>query len=190
MSLQAIEESAWRFRQAIGATREPWLEVERILEHALSLIFGEEAHFEVRSMAEMGSNHALADPDTKYMLIREDVYQGVCSHKPRDRMTIIHEIAHFILHGRMRLARRMSGAPPPPYRDPEWQAKAFAGAVMVPRSMVPDPWNVDAAFLAREFGVSLPAAQIRLDQLKRLAMPKQYERPGVAAPNRSQGTTG
>lgn len=172
MSLLAIEAVAWRFREAIGATNTPWLEVERVLEHALSLVFGDNAHFEIMDIADMGNNHALADPDGKHMLIRADVYEGVCANRPRDRMTIIHEIAHFILHGRTQLARRMSAVPPEPFRDPEWQAKAFAGAVMVPRQMVPDPWGVDAEFLAVEFGVSRPAAEIRLAQLRRFARRK------------------
>ncbi len=166
LSLARIEFIAWRFREVVGATSDEWLDVERILEHGLSLMFGEEAHFEVMEKGFMGSDHARADPEAKHLMIREDVYDGLCANKPRDRMTIIHEFAHLILHGRLRLARRMSNAPPPAYCDPEWQAKAFAGAVMVPRQMVPDPWVVDASFIAQEFGVSHDAAAVRLTQLR------------------------
>lgn len=173
MSLSAIEASAWEFRmKTIGADAPPYLNVVRLLEFGLPAIYGDEAHFQVHTVAEMGSDHALAYPEEKCIYIREDVYERLHGHEPRDRMTVVHEFAHLRLHGRGRLARSMSSARPEAFRDPEWQAKAWAGAMMVPNVLVPDPWRVDERTLAREFGISLDAAVQRLRQLRRNSQPK------------------
>lgn len=77
--------------------------------------------------------HADTDICTGHVRIRESVYNGACDGNGRDRMTIAHEIAHYFMLCvcGFRLQRNFSEEKLPAYYDPEWQAKCFAGELMV-----------------------------------------------------------
>lgn len=114
----------------------------------------------------MGQNHALTHPATRTIEVRSDIYDRACEGRGRDRMTLAHEVAHLIIHDEVTLARRMDTAPVPAYRDPEWQAKAFAGELMIPievcRTLKGNPEDV-----ASIFGVSPSALSTQLAAWKR-----------------------
>jgi len=102
--------------------------------------------------------HAETDIERKVILIREDVYLGAINKIGRDRMTIIHEIAHYILlvvNG-IKLHRNFSGAKPKAFRDPEWQAKALAGELLCPYHLI---GGMSTTQIASTCGVSDDAAQ-------------------------------
>lgn len=102
--------------------------------------------------------HAETDIEHKVILIREDVYLGAVNGNGRDRMTIIHEIAHYILlvvNG-IKLYRNFSGAKPEAFRDPEWQAKALAGELLCPYHLI---GGMAASQIALACGVSDEAAE-------------------------------
>ena len=73
--------------------------------------------------------HALTDINSKTIFSREDVYEGAFNKMGRDRMTIAHELSHFIMLiiCGYSVARSFSEEEIPPYKDPEWQAKCIAG---------------------------------------------------------------
>jgi len=50
----------------------------------------DDAYFEIRDNNEMGDDHGRTYPDKGVILIREDVYDGACAGKPRDRFTLAH----------------------------------------------------------------------------------------------------
>jgi Zn-dependent peptidase ImmA (M78 family) len=78
--------------------------------------------------------HAETDVMERSIRIREDIYSKAVDGSGRDRMTIAHEIAHYLLivkYG-VKLSRTFNDDPVVAYRDPEWQAKAFAGEIMCP----------------------------------------------------------
>ncbi len=82
--------------------------------------------------------HAETDIVTGHIRIKETVYVRACNGEGRDRMTIAHEIAHFItlcVCG-FKLARCFSR--PESFEDPEWQAKCFAGELMISKYLVGD----------------------------------------------------
>lgn len=99
--------------------------------------------------------HADTDVRTGHIRIRESVYERACMGEGRDRMTIAHEIAHYITLCAcgFRLERNFSGCKQPAYRDPEWQAKCFAGELMIAahlcHKMSPDE-IVDQCGVSRE----------------------------------------
>jgi Zn-dependent peptidase ImmA (M78 family) len=101
--------------------------------------------------------HADTDVINHIIRIREDVYLRAIDGYGRDRMTIAHEAAHYLLMVvcGIKLARSFNDAPVVTYKDPEWQAKAFAGELLCPyhliEGMKPDQ-------IAAECGVSLDAA--------------------------------
>jgi Zn-dependent peptidase ImmA (M78 family) len=93
---------------------------------------------------------------------------GACLGQGRDRFTIMHELGHLLLHTSDRIWLRRGHRAPKAYRDPEWQANAFAGEFLMPAALVREcSWPAD---MAETFGVSLQAAEIQLEHLKRAGL--------------------
>ena len=76
-------------------------------------------------------------------------------------MTIAHELAHYLLHRSIRLglARRAEGESIPRYKDPEWQATAFAAEFLMPADEIRHMSIYD---IASTYGVSKQAAAFQL----------------------------
>jgi hypothetical protein len=162
ISTADIETIGIQVREILGLKTVRWLPVPHIIEHMLPTIYGEKFSFRVAELADMGSNHGYADPDNLELVLRSDVYEGMVAGLGRDRMTAIHEMSHLILHGGQRLYRRMGEEPPPPFRDPEWQAKCLAGATMMPTALMS---GLTIHQVVKEFGVSSDAASYRIRQI-------------------------
>lgn len=104
--------------------------------------------------------HATTDITNKIIKVKESVYEGAISGNGRDRMTLLHEMCHYILLvvNSMSLTRKYSKKPIPAYKDPEWQAKALAGELMMPRNLV---CKMSAEEIAVKCGVSLDSAKLQ-----------------------------
>lgn len=102
--------------------------------------------------------HADTDIRTGHIRIKASVYEGACNGEGRDRMTIAHEIAHYftLCFCGFRLECNFSGGKIPAFCDPEWQAKCFAGELMIPAHRVK---CMDAHEIAEQCGVSYPRYQ-------------------------------
>lgn len=171
LSQRAIEAVALNFRNFTGK-EDPFLDVCDLLEVVLPII--EDGFvFEIRTRDEMGDRHGFTDVLRPSLALREDVYIGLCENRPRDRFTAAHEIGHLLLHTG-RLNRRDHRQQLKTFCDPEWQANAFAGSLLMPEGMVQSMRSVSE--MQTEFGVSVPAAETRLRVL-RLQLP-QNEKGG------------
>lgn len=108
--------------------------------------------------------HADTDIRTGHIRIKESVYEGACKGEGRDRMTIAHEIGHYftLCFCGFRLERNFSGGKIPDFRDPEWQAKCFAGELMVPAHLVK---GMNEYEIADQCGVSYDAACVQYKHL-------------------------
>ncbi len=108
--------------------------------------------------------HADTDIRTGHIRIKESVYEGACNGEGRDRMTIAHEIGHYftLCFFGFKLTRNFSDAKIITFRDPEWQAKCFAGELMVPAHLVKD---MDRFEIAKRCGVSYDAACVQYKHL-------------------------
>ena len=159
-----IEAVTLRLRGLLGCNDMKYLPVAKIIEHSLPGLLGDDYAFRVVDAAEMGANHAYAEPDENELVLRDDIYYGIVQGIGRDRMTAMHEVAHILLHTNNRLFRSMQSEPPPPWRDPEWQAKCFAGMIMMPTDLIAGYQSV--GLIARDFGVSQAAATHRLSQMR------------------------
>lgn len=92
----------------------------------------------------------------------------------RARSTLAHEIGHAALHeqevrtGRHRpellALRRAPRSRLKPYEDSEWQAHAFAGALLIPRPALRKV-ELDVAALAQRFAVSEPFVRSHLRRI-------------------------
>ncbi len=95
---------------------------------------------------------------------RQSVYDGACAGNGRDRMTIIHEIAHYLLlcvNG-LKLQRNFSNNAVKAYCDPEWQAKCLTAEIMIPANIVK---NMTVDEVVQYCGVSFEAASYQLAKI-------------------------
>ncbi|MAO54953.1 MAG: hypothetical protein CMM61_04555, partial [Rhodospirillaceae bacterium] len=74
---------------------------------------------------------------------------------------VSHELGHLLLHQKDRLVLRRGTGAPKAYKDPEWQAKCFAGEFLIAHTLVNQFSSLDE--VASAFGVSVPAARVQLE---------------------------
>lgn len=159
MSRKQIRSLALKTREALGFGKVRFVPIEVLLEFVLpKAIIG--FLYDIDGKEVLGDSHGLADPDNNKLTLREDVYERACEGKGRDRATVIHELAHILLHKSDRMRHRRATGPMKAFVDPEWQAKAFAGEFLVASNLLTGFTNVRQ--VADEFGVSVEAATIQL----------------------------
>lgn len=150
-----IRHFATQVREVLGFKSIPYLDVEGVLDFVLPSVLPGFA-YEVRPRSEMGTNHGLADPENRFISLREDVFVGMCDGQGRDRLTVMHEVGHLLLHTKDRIVLRRGTGKPVSYCDPEWQASCFAGELLVAHTLISECGSpADAVDV---FGVSNDAA--------------------------------
>lgn len=131
--------------------------IVQFIEHKMPLLFPG-FHLEIMPRDYFPSNiHAETAIKEKVIRVREDVYHRAILGMGRDRMTIAHEVGHYILlvAKGLKLYRSFEGTTIEPFRDPEWQAKAFAGELLCPFHLIK---GMGAPQIASACGVSDEAA--------------------------------
>jgi len=149
---------AAQIRQAFRWTDDKFPIVEAV-ELGLPQIWSD-FEFQVAEYRDMPGEHGLTYPDEKRIVIREDVYEGALAGQGRDRFTVAHELGHLLMHSGLGLARHVRKGDVPAYRDSEWQANSFAGALLVPRAAVVP--GRSAQQVAERCGVSCDAAGVMM----------------------------
>ncbi|WP_462383336.1 ImmA/IrrE family metallo-endopeptidase [Pseudomonas sp. Marseille-QA0892] len=116
--------------------------------------------FDIWDQSRMGSNHGLTIPSENSIVLREDVYYGACEGRGRDRFTAAHELGHYLMHRNapMKFHRAETGRLPA-YKDSEWQANRFAGALLMPEAKLASCRSLRE--VVERFGVSYDAAQVQ-----------------------------
>jgi len=160
MKRAEIRAVAQDLRRKLGLEGLLWFPVLQLVEHAFPWL-DKQYHFEVAGRDELGESHGLTvrDGDNVCIKIREDIYDRACANEGRDRGTVAHEAGHYLLHARSPALARHFGGELKSYEDPEWQAKAFQGELLVPKHLV---IGMSASDVARECGVSYDAAEYQL----------------------------
>lgn len=95
--------------------------------------------YEIVEDSELPANvHGDTDVTSGHIRIKESVYNRACNGKGRDRMTIAHEICHYITLCVLgfKLQRNFGGEEISTCNDPEWQAKCMAGELMISKRLV------------------------------------------------------
>lgn len=161
-SRRRLRQLADELRKQVGWD-EPRFPVMEVIEVALEEI-APGFIFEVLEREEMGPNHGLTLVGERRLILREDVYDRACRGCGRDRMTAAHELGHALLHADVALARRIDREVRA-FEDPEWQAKAFAGELLISAGHVGLCSTVRQ--VADVFGVSDEAASQQLRSLKK-----------------------
>lgn len=166
LSRQNLRDYTKSIRKHLGLENTLMFPVLQFLEALPWLTGDDEFYYEVVEDWELPINtHAEYDLNRNCIKIKQSVYDGACAGNGRDRMTIIHEIGHMLLlrHSGIKLQRSFSGDVPS-YQDPEWQAKCFAGELMIPADLT---LGMSPERVATTCGVSLEAARYQLGTYKR-----------------------
>ena len=124
-------------------------------------------HLDVRIHAEMDGDEGRVFPGQAKIELREDVYERACGGEGRSRFTACHELGHFLMHSNLPLSRMESSRDFPVFRDAEWQADSFAGALLVSRRHIDAHEDADDA--ASNCGVSAHAARVMFSKYGRAA---------------------
>jgi Zn-dependent peptidase ImmA (M78 family) len=129
-------------------------------------------------------NAVFAESDKSGAVVRRggqiSIYLNTNDSPARKRFTIAHEIGHRVLHmeteatnefveneDNFRATDISDDMSWTPERRREWEANAFAAALLMNEQLVRREWetNKDSTYLAWKFQVSVPAMIIRLTQL-------------------------
>lgn len=108
----------------------------------------------------MGDIQGLTYPDSGIVKIREDVYEGAVRGNGRDRLTMAHELFHLLWHedSNITFARGGFDEEIRRFEDPEWQADAFGGELLVPHHLTA---GLSPEQIAEQCGVSMAAARVQ-----------------------------
>lgn len=161
MTRNELRQMAKDLRKLLCLENARYINVVHLIENVLPLLYRRyKLSVEVLPTQAMGKNHALTNPRSGQICIREDVYDGACRGLGRDRFTIIHELAHFLLHDGIAIGLARVGIDEviPAYCDPEWQANAFAGEFLMDHDIIR---NMTVEEVATQCGVSLQAARFQ-----------------------------
>ncbi len=158
-SRQNLRDYAYQIRKNLGMEDDMYFPVVEFLE-ILPRIFPYMS-YEIVLDDELDIHiHAETDIENNIIRIKQSVYDGAFSGKGRDRFTIAHEIGHFLLMCVSGVKFARSITKPRPFEDPEWQADAFAGELLVPHHKLKR--YKKPSTLARRCGVSIDCAELAL----------------------------
>ena len=102
----------------------------------------------------------------QHIRIKESIYLGACQGVGRDRMTIAHEIGHYftLCFCGFTFQRNFNMQEVPLYQSPEWQAKCFAGELLIPAHLT---HNMSPLDIEVQCGVSGSAAMYQYKVMHR-----------------------
>jgi hypothetical protein len=116
-------------RELSGYKNELYFPIIPFMEYKMHLLFSGFHHEIMPKSYFPPAIHGETAVEEQVIRIREDVYLGAIGGMGRDRMTIAHEVGHYILlvAKGLKLYRSFAESKIEAFRDPEWQAKALAG---------------------------------------------------------------
>lgn len=132
----------------------------------------EELWMEIVEDWQLGDVAALVKPGTPPLLqVSESVYDGACRGGKYERFTLAHELGHYFLHSRQRIAlTRDTGSGPRKHKafeDSEWQANTFAGELLIDCRIVVAEQLTDPTAWPDIFQVSSEAADIQWREFRK-----------------------
>jgi Zn-dependent peptidase ImmA (M78 family)/plasmid maintenance system antidote protein VapI len=158
LSRPALWEYAAQIRNSLISRETMYFPIMDVLEKKVPRAI-EDFYVDVLPVEEMNGDEGRVVSGVNCIILREDVYEGACRGNGRHRFTACHEFAHFLLHRNVVMARA-TGAADPIYRDAEWQADTFAGALLMPPSKIGE--FRDAEDAAKQCGISIHAATVMI----------------------------
>lgn len=158
---------AKQFRNILGISESSPIDICAVLEIAMPLL-DSNFNYSVRYCEDMAIDaHAYTNQDENEIVILDEIYDRAVAGLGRDRMTIAHELGHYLLHNKQMgmLTRVYDNEQIKTFEDPEWQATAFAGELLCPAEFTK---GLSADEIAEKYGVSLDAAKTQKRKGERL----------------------
>lgn len=156
MSRNEIRKIANKFREGLGLEEVLFFPVIEVFE-ILPLLY-DGLVTDIVEDSVLKNRYAETDIENKIIRVRQSIYDKACNGDGFSRMTIMHEVGHYecLVNQPIKLSRAPDNVKIPAYEDPEWQAKCFAGEVMIPKlktsGMIPEE-------IRKKCGVSYEAAK-------------------------------
>lgn len=164
LSTNDINEIAFNIRGRLGFQKCLYFPIVRFVENILPQI-DEDFVFTVEEEQNMTDKYAYYDHIKNEMVVREDVYEKACAGDGRHRFTVAHELGHYILHRNgVKMCRIVGNERIAAYLDPEWQTNTFAGAILMPKSLIS---GLTADEISIKCGTSFQAANIACKKAKK-----------------------
>lgn len=160
-----IRAYAHEFRKYLKLDKHLYFPIVELLDIMSDIFYG--FSYEIVDDNELPLNvHADTDITKGHIRIKESVYDGACNGEGRDRMTIAHEIGHYFLiyYCGFRLERNFDGKELRSFEDLEWQAKCFAGELLIPAHLVGD---LTPEEISEKCGVSFDAAKVQHKSMRK-----------------------
>jgi len=184
-SYAEMERAATYVRQQLKFPADEAIDPLRLFEdlHEISIRHRDETVIPLRGgviMLEDSEGYTRYDKERRIIeiLASDLIYARLEESHPRAAYFVAHELGHCVLHTDqlVRLAQMPTNqqaafhrgrADHKPYEDTEWQANAFASALLMPAAgmaaLEDEGLELDPLFVARRFRVSKEAANYRLD---------------------------
>lgn len=159
---RSIRKDAFLLRNRLGLDGEFYVPILPILELVLPPIYPKYS-FEVVEDRELKGRFAETDLSTGAIRVRESVYSAAEAGNYKARMTLAHELGHFVYHtsDRIQYAQLDTEQPIPINVNPEWQADYFAACFMIPHKLT---GHMDEREIASRCGVSFAAARRHIQE--------------------------
>lgn len=163
LSRNKLRQFALILRECFGLQNTLYFPVLPFLEHRMPLLCDGFNYEIIPARDWPKERHAETDVANRVIRIREDVYEGAAGGKGQHRMTVMHEIAHYLLMVLcgVKFSRVFGKVPTEAYRNPEWQAKALAGEILCPAN---DIRGLTVDQIMQKCGVSRIAAELNLQK--------------------------
>ncbi len=164
MSRKELRTLAYELREELGLIDSLYFPVVEMLD-VMCKVFPGFNYIIVPNDTFPESIHADTNIQTGEISIKETVYDRACRGEGRDRMNIAHAIGHYILVCFLgyKLTRNYKQKEIIPYRDPEWQAKCFAGELLIPKHLVN---GMEFYKIMDNCGVSTDAARYQIERYR------------------------
>lgn len=158
-SRQNLRDLALSLRESLNLKNEKYFPITELLD-VLAELFDNFSYEIVEDNELPFETHADTNALTGHIRIKESVYEGACNGSGRDRMTIAHELGHYftICFCGFKFKRNFTNEKVKTYNDPEWQAKCFAGELLVPAHLMK---GCSVEEIVEECGVSYDAARVQ-----------------------------
>lgn len=168
-------------RSSFGLSDDKPFPVREMLEFYFPSIWPDYS-FDILSKEELGIDLGRTYPTIHRLCLREDVYDDLCEGVGYARYTGTHEGSHLILaHGMIGSNVKQSEATLR-YENAEWQADVLAEELLMPLHGIE---GMDKYEIADEFGVSITAAQVRIERIAKQAERNREQLVSASAPRLS-----
>lgn len=169
LSIAQLRELAGLVREASHLKPEEHFPVPYFLEHSLPQAIPEFDFMVVDHLSDGNEACAYPDgcaehPDGPFIELTTRVYDRAYAGYGRERLTILHETSHVILHRKVAVHHRgPRGADLKPYENSEWQATQLAAELLMPMQSFSEYSTLNE--YCTKMGVSRKAAELRARKL-------------------------